>query len=111
MGGEPRRVIWAHPIARGVLTIAFPDVPLGRTLAIGAGFTPSGLSVAGAPVELSVHAGGRRVLRRVYGARESFSRARVDTSDLAGARHPVRFEVTTLDDRVRHFCFDADARG
>jgi hypothetical protein len=111
MAGEPRPVIWAHPVASGVLTIEFPDVPMGRALSIGAGFTPSGLRFPGAPVELRVDAGAQTILRRVYGAAESFSRARVDTSGLAGTRQPVRFQVRTLDDRVRHFCFAADVRG
>jgi hypothetical protein len=111
MAGEPRAVIWAHPVSDGALTIAFERVPFGSALSVGAGFTPTALAYGGASVELTVEAAGRLLLRRVYGPRAGFARERILTPELAGGRHRVTFRITTLDDRVRHFCFTAEARG
>ena len=110
MAGEPRAVIWAHPVSDGALTIAFECVPLGRAMTVAAGFLPAVLGY-GVPVELTVEADGRMLLRRVYGPNSGFSRERIETPDLAAGLHRVTFRVTTTDDRVRHFCFTAEARG
>jgi hypothetical protein len=110
--GEPRAIIWAHPVARGRLTIEFERVPLGRAMTVGAGFTAEAAArYGGAPVVLEVQADGRILSRRAYDASSGFARQRIETPDLAGSLHRVAFTVTTADDRLRHFCFQADVRG
>ncbi len=108
---EPRAVIWAHPVAGEDLVLEFEGVPLGRALTIGAGFSPIAVAYGGAPVALEVEADGRTLMRRFYPARPTLARDRIETPSLAGGVHRVRFKVTTMDDRVRHFCFTAEARG
>jgi len=110
MAGEPRRVIWAHPVSGAVLTIDFDRVPLGRGLTFGAGFTPSALG-RGAPVELTVEVDQRPLARRFFDASAEFSEERIDTQALGAGLHRVTFKIATTDDRLRHFCFRAEARG
>ena len=110
MAGEPRRVIWAHPISGAVLAIDFAKVPLGNALALGAGFLPAVLG-HGVPVELTVEVDGRVVARRLYDVDEEFAEERIATPELAAGLHRVTFRIATLDDRLRHFCFRAEARG
>jgi hypothetical protein len=107
---EPRRVIWAHPVSGGVLTIDFESVTLGRALSLGAGFLPSALG-RGAPVAFTVEVDGRLVARRFYGADAEFAQERIATPDLTPGPHRVTFKIATLDDRLRHFCFSVEARG
>lgn len=111
MAGEPRAVIWAHPVSESVLTIEFEGVPFGRALTLGAGFSRVAAAYGGAPVELTVEAGGRELLRRSFDARSGFARERVETPQLAGGLQHVAFRIRTMDDRVRHFCFSAEVRG
>jgi hypothetical protein len=111
MGDEPRAVIWAHPVSDGVLTIAFAHAHVGRALVIHAGFATSALGYGGAPVEMTVETDGKVRWRQIYGPDSRFERARIETPDLAGGVHRVTFKVTTLDDRMRHFCFDAETLG
>jgi hypothetical protein len=109
MAGEPRRVIWAHPVSGAVLAIDFAKVPLGPVLVLGAGFLPAVLG-QGVPVELTVEVDGRMVARRLYDVDEEFAQERIATPELAAGLHRVTFRIATLDDRLRHFCFRAEAR-
>jgi hypothetical protein len=111
MAGEPRAVIWAHPVAGATLTVDFGEVPFGRALTVAAGLTAAAARFAGAPVELTVEAAGRPVLSRTYGREAAVSTERIDTRALAGSVGRVTFKVSTTDDRLRHFCFTAETRG
>jgi hypothetical protein len=110
IAGEPRAVIWAHPVTRGTLAIGFRDVVLGTALSIAAGFTPAAVRHGGAPVRLAVAVDGTSLWQRSYESRAEWPRETVDTASFTATPHTIVFRVTTTDDRVRHFVFAADAR-
>jgi hypothetical protein len=111
IGEEPRAVIWAHPVPSGTLTIHYPDVPLGSALDLATGFDSAALRYGGSPVTLAVEIDGREVRRLEQRPVPGFFRLRIETREFRGAGHAVTFKVTTPNERWRHFCFAAEARG
>ncbi len=110
VGDEPRPVIRPHAADWGTLAIEFREVPQGRALAIGAGFTPAGVRKDGLPVSLSLEVDGRAFWSRSYEPRAGFFRDFVGTGPLGGPSRVITFRVRTSDDRLRHFVFAADVR-
>lgn len=104
---RPRRCIWAHAPAAGVLRLEFRDVPLGRRLR---GYTGSSffLTRDGAPgVELSVHVAEERVGTQRNHDERGFSPYSFDLGKFAGTTQTVRFEVRG--EASREFCFTAES--
>jgi len=108
-----RSGLWAHPPPGGhKLQLDYPDVPLGRTLAVEAGLTlASTRSALGTPVHFEVILDDEKVLERVVRPDEKgWFRWRIDTSEWAGKRRRVRFRVYAEDDnRMRQWMFSARA--
>ncbi len=110
IGGEPREVIWAHPIENGVKVLRWDDVPLDRTLSVRAGLRTAAVLPGAAPVEFSVFIDDLEVARWTFDNAAVWRREEVDTRAQAGSRHQVRFEVAAGRDWVRHFGFAAQVR-
>lgn len=102
---RPMHCLWAHPVAGSPLRIRYRNVPAGaRVRGRAALVGQSGTAENGAPVTLALVAEGRKVgevqaQNRVGPQPFSF--------DLPDAASELVFEVTTPDQRRRHFCFDA----
>lgn len=104
---RPRRCIWAHAPAGGVLRLEFRDVPLARRVRgyLGSSFF---LTRDGGPgVELSVHVAGERIGGQRHHDERGFSPYSFDTGKFAGTTRTLRFEVRA--EASREFCFTAES--
>jgi hypothetical protein len=107
---EPRRCIWAHPPASGVLRLRFSAVHLGSSLH---GF--AGLSYflyrdgVGTPVRLAAASDGRELGAVVHRDETGFSGFEFSTAPLAGQTADVDFFVSSADAARRDFCFSVEA--
>ena len=104
---RPRRCIWAHAPADGVLRLEFRDVPLGRRVR---GYTGSSFFLTrdgGPDVELSVHVAGERVGTQRNHDERWFSAYSFDVGEFARTTQTVRFEVRS--EASREFCFTAES--
>jgi len=104
---RPRRCIWAHAPAAGVLRLEFHDVPVGRRVR---GYTGSSFFLTrdgGPSVELSVYVGGERIGSQRQRDERGFSAYSFDTRQFAGTIQTVRFEVRG--EASREFCFTAES--
>jgi hypothetical protein len=110
MQGQPREVVFAHPVGWGVKTIEFLHVPAGREIAGEAGLRPFAARHGGAAVTLTIAVDRVEVLRRAFPADAELGAFRADTSKFAGVERTVTFTVTAPDDGARHFAFRAEAR-
>lgn len=111
IGGEPRSVIWAHPVGDATLVIEFPEVPVGRRLSLGTGFAASAFRRRGVPVSVVVEIDGKPVSHRQQQPLPGLFVERIDTAAFQGGRHRVSFRVSSSDNHGRHFCFSARAEG
>ena len=105
---RPFHCIWAHPVNDGVLTIRFPEVPLHGALHGRAAFTDLAPTLPhGAPVFVGVLAGSQRIASFQFDNRPGLQS--FDALLPAGLppQGPVTFQVSTPNNAVRHFCFDA----
>jgi hypothetical protein len=108
---RPRRCIFAHPPRHGgPLRLRFPNVPKGTVLTGSAGFPyllfRDGL---GQPVTLAAFSGDRKLGESTHRDEDGFKPFRFELGEVA-ARSEIRFEVTSTDSRLRHFCFTAEVR-
>jgi hypothetical protein len=107
---EPRRCIWAHPPASGVLRLRFSGVPLGSSLH---GF--AGLSYflyrdgVGAPVRLAVASGALELGAVLHRDEMGFRGFDFSTAPVAGQTADIDFFVSSTDATRRDFCFSAEA--
>lgn len=108
---RPRQCVWAHPSNRGTLEIHFADVPLGTSI-VGYGGLPYFFEREshGAAIELTVLVGGRALGTWTHADGEGWKRFEFSTSELAGQRASVDFQVRSSLVRSRQFCFQASAR-
>ena len=107
---RPRRCIWAHPTPGGPLRVRYKGVPLGGVIRGYSGlpwliFRDGG----GAPVELEVKVDGASIGTAVHEDTQGWAPFSFATGR-AGQTADVEFEVRTVDNRDRHFCFYADTR-
>lgn len=105
---RPRRCLWAHPPARGELTITYSAVALGRRI-VGHGglYWMIERERKGAPIVLRVEVAGEEVGRIEHLDGQGWKRFDVALGDYAGKSADVTFAVSSPDHRHRHFCFEA----
>ncbi len=105
---RPAHCIWAHPVGRDALAIAFPGVPLpaGSRIAGWGAFVGQAPANGGAEVDIAIDVDGHALQPAAFP--NGFGRQRFDVSVPASAeKATVTFRVTTPDAGMRHFCFDA----
>lgn len=106
-----RQALYAQPVDGATVAIEFPDVPLGRELAVGAGLHHVWhRRNAEGKVFLRVLVDGVEIGRSQASNRSGWRIERLDTSARAGQRATVRFEVSADKAFSRHFGFAAEAR-
>jgi hypothetical protein len=112
IGGGLHQALYAQPVAGATVAIEYPQVPLGRELAVGAGLHNVWLRKVGTgSVHIRVSIDGREVGAFDSGNRTGWHIGRFDTAAFAGKTGTVRFEITSADPFSRHFGFAAEARG
>ena len=103
-----RRCIWAHPPARGELSIRYRKVKLGTVLAGHGGiYWMVERERAGAPVELVVRVDGKRIGNYIHADGDGWSHFEIPLGESAGKTLDVEFAVSSPDHEHRHFCFEA----
>jgi hypothetical protein len=105
----PRTCILAHPPAGDApLTLAFPGVPVGRSIRGHTGIVGEAASGGRAPVRLEVRVDGERVgSAEEPPGRPGWHAFQADTARFAGKQREVSFEIRAADAARRWFCFDA----
>ncbi len=112
IGNQPRQALYAQPIANATVAVTYPNVPLGRELAVAGGLHNAWLrKVANGSVVLRALVDGSEVGRLESGNRSGWQVQRFDTSRWAGKTGTVRFEITSVNPFSRHFGWAAEARG
>lgn len=100
-----------EPRERTTTALEYPNVPLGRELAVAAGLHNVWLRKSGdGKVHMRVLADGRELGVLDAGSESGWSLRRFDTAALVGRQATVRFEITTDKAHGRHFGFAAEAR-
>lgn len=103
-GKIPERAVWAHPTAKEKLTIVF-DLPAeSGHLVFNSVFREAGwMSQNKAPVNVAVFADETKILEyKNLSVRNSFRKE----TDIPKGAGTLRIEITTKDDRQRHFTFN-----
>jgi hypothetical protein len=112
VGGALHRGLHAPPVDDATIVLEYPDVPLGRELAVGTGLHNVWWRRHGdGVVTLRVLVDGQEIGRQQATNRNGWSVVRHDTAARAGQRATVRFEITTDRAYARQFGFSAEARG
>lgn len=102
----PRTCLWAHPVKGEPLSISFPNISIGESINVRAGMVGrSGLNKRLAPVELRVDIDGVPTGGLIAPARPGFPLTTIPTPGVGSKT--VTFTVTTSNQALRHFCFDA----
>jgi hypothetical protein len=111
IGTTMRNALYAQPVGGATVVVEYPQVPLGRELAIGGGLHHVWLRKYGdGLVKLRVLVDGREVGRTEAGNRSGWRVDHFDTSAFSGKPATVRFEITSDKPFSRHFGFTAEAR-
>jgi hypothetical protein len=106
-----RLALYAQPVAGAAVVVEYDDVPMGRTLTVGAGLHHVWLRKAGdGQVVMEVFVGGTKVGRLEVNNRSAWKPVNLDTSAFDGQRQVVRFAITSDNPASRHFGFAAEAR-
>ena len=86
----------------------FPDVPIGRRLALSGGIHDfQSRYQSDAPVTVEVLVDGKRIARERFD-NAGWRRVAIDTGKIAGRRAPVRFRISADRPLARTFCFHAE---
>jgi hypothetical protein len=111
MGTTMRNALTAQPVGGATVVVEWAHVPMGRSLAVGAGLHHVWLRKYGdGTVNLRVLVDGQEVGRSETSNRSGWRVDRFDTSARAGQPATVRFEITSARPFSRHFGFAAEAR-
>jgi hypothetical protein len=111
VGHRPYRCVFAHPVDGHVIRIAYPAVPMGGAIVGYTGIDDfENRKRADKPVTLKVYVGPRLVGVVVHQNRWAWRRFTLETKEITGQTHPVRFEVSAEAAYARSFCFSAEAR-
>jgi hypothetical protein len=112
IGNGLRRGLLAPPVGDATLTVEYPQVPLGKELAVGAGLHHVWARKGGdGTVWLRVLIDGKEMGKFESGNRTGWKVLRLDTTAFAGRSGSVRFEITSARPFSRQFGFAAEARG
>jgi hypothetical protein len=108
---RPRQCLWAHPIARAVLSLRYDPVPIGSVIH-GYGGLPFLIERErrGSPIELSVVVGGELLGKVRHKDGDGWKSFELSTERFRGQTLPVEFRVQSKRDARREFCFQADVR-
>ena len=107
---RPLRCVWAHPVGREPLRIAFAGVPLRGKLRGRGAFVGQSAAGNGAPVDMAVEINGQPFLTRSF--ENAFGQQWFD-KPFPVAEGPyaepvtITFSISTANSGLRHFCFDA----
>lgn len=106
-----RLALYAQPVAGAAVVVEYDDVPMGRTLTVGAGLHHVWLRKAGdGQVVMEVFVGGQKIGRLEVNNRSQWKPMNLDSSAFDGQRQVVRFAITSDNPASRHFGFAAEAR-
>jgi hypothetical protein len=106
-----RNGLGVEPTERSTLAVEYPEVPLGRELAVASGLHSVWLRKLGdGKVHLRVLVDGRELGGLEATSGSGWGLKTFDTSALAGKTGKVRFEITVDKSNGRHFGFAAEAR-
>jgi len=106
-----RNALAGDPLEGATLVLEYPEVPLGRELAVAAGLHNVWQRKSGdGKVRLRVLASGRELGVVPATSASGWTLMRFDTSAQAGTTAPVRFEITVDRAHARHLGFAAEAR-
>jgi hypothetical protein len=107
----PRRCIWAHPPARGELSIRYRDVELAAVIAGHSGmYWIIERELTGAPITLRVRVSGEQVGEVVHVDGQGWAAFELGLGSHANTRADVEFAVSSPNYEHRHFCFEATTR-
>jgi hypothetical protein len=107
----PRNGLAIEPHERTTTVLEYPEVSFGRELAVAGGLHNVWLRKSGdGKVHMRVLVNGRELGAIDATNLGGWALRRFDTSDLAGGKGKVRFEITTDKAHGRHFGFAAEAR-
>ena len=99
------------PLERSTLALVFPEVPLGRTLAVAGGLHNVWLRKSGdGKVRMHVFVDGSELGVVEANSQSGWTLKSFDTAALAGRTGKVRFEITVDKAHGRHLGFAAEAR-
>ena len=106
---RPRQCLWAHPPSAGVLSIRFDGVPLGKQLVGHSGmYWITERAGQGAPVRLRVLVDGVHLATIIHHDGDGWARFEAPLGPHAGkAQATVEWQISTSNNRHRHFCFEA----
>jgi hypothetical protein len=106
-----RNGLAVEPVERATLALTFPEVPLGRELAVASGLHSVWLRKLGdGKVHMRVLVDGRELGVVEATSQSGWDLKTFDTGALAGKSAKVRFEITVDKSNGRHFGFAAEAR-
>ena len=106
-----RTALLAPPVARALLVIEWPAVPLGRELVFRAGLHDVWARKLGrGTVQVDVWMDGQWVTGGIIGNRSGWAPIRIDTSARDGGRSTVRVQISARDPHLRYLAFAAEAR-
>jgi len=103
MGGINRGCIWSHPRSNQTLTIKFRNADLSGEIKGVYGILDDSDTEGPAPVNFMVYVDNKMVSSgsaRYPGAQEF-------KADIPAGKRDVEFRVYTVNDKRRHFCFNA----
>ena len=108
---RPRRGILAPADNNRTTHVTFGEVPLGKSLVVYAGIHDYyARKNSDAPVDFKLSIDGQEKLNVHVGNDDRWSRFEIDTSQLAGTRHEVRWDVFARNPQWRNLGFHAEAR-
>jgi hypothetical protein len=105
-----RRAILAPPTLNAVVGVEFPSVTLGRELVVAVGLHDTWARKIPGTVTFEIWVGGAPAATTVVTNRSGWQHLRVDTSNRAGQRVPVRFHISSRTPMSRLLAFAAEAR-
>lgn len=102
-------VIWFHPYAKAAKQLVFGSVPRGRLLLVGFGLTDTARNAVtdSATVDFKIFVGAKLVKKFSYKPKSGWRIEKIKVPSSREEVVDVKLEVSTTNDGMRHFCFDA----
>jgi len=109
----PRRCIFMHPHADGVLNVEYPQKPIGKRVVGYAGIHVwNEREKKGAPVFVRVSVGGKEVAKLTHVDGDGWAKFEGSTAEFAGTNQPVKIETWAQNglSQFRELCVAAQLR-
>jgi hypothetical protein len=109
----PRRCLWVHPHADGVLNVEYPSRPIGKRVVGHAGIHVwNEREKKGAPVFVRISIAGKEVAKLTHVDGEGWARFEGSTEEFAGTSQPVKIETWAQNglSQFRELCVAAQLR-